>query len=85
MSRFIGDKYLIFTSIANVFYTDPGVRQGFTFKEFSIFGYFYGRWFNISLPLWIMEYNRQRAESFYRLRQELWELEKKWDEDEGSV
>ena len=75
--RFIGAKYLVYIIVTKMFYTRR-VRQGFTFKELRIFGCILGKWFRIHIPIWIMSYDRKKAEDFERLIQEIRELERKF-------
>ena len=76
--RFIGAKYLIYIIVTKMFFTKPGVRQGFTFKELVIFGCILGKWFRIPIPIWIVSYDRKKAEYFERLIQEINNLERKF-------
>jgi hypothetical protein len=76
--RFVGAKYLIYVAVVDTFYTRR-VRQGFTFKELRIFGCILGKWFRIHIPIWIMSYDRKKAEDFERLIQEINNLERKLD------
>jgi len=74
--RLLGDKYLVYVTVVNILYTRPGVRQGFTFKELRIFGCILGKWFSIHIPIWIVSYDRKKAEDFERLIHEIRELER---------
>jgi hypothetical protein len=76
--RFIGAKYLVYAAVVDTFFAKTGVRQGFTFKELRIFGCILGKWFRIHIPIWIMSYDRKKAEDFERLIQEIRELERKF-------
>lgn len=75
--RFIGAKYLVYVAVVDTFYTRR-VRQGFTFKELRIFGCILGKWFRIHIPIWIVSYDRKKAEDFERLIQEIRELERRF-------
>jgi hypothetical protein len=79
--RLLGDKYLVYVTVVNILYTRPGVRQGFTFKELRMFGCILGKWFRIHIPLWIVSYDRKKAEDFERRIQEIRELEKEFDNE----
>jgi hypothetical protein len=79
--RLIGAKYLVYAAVINMFFTRPGVRQGFTFKELVIFGCILGKWFRIPIPIWIVSYDRKKAEDFERLIQEINNLERKFDNE----
>jgi len=76
--RFIGAKYLVYVIVTKMFFTRPGVRQGFTFKELRMFGCILGKWFRIHIPLWIVSYDRKKAEDFERRIQEIRELERRF-------
>ena len=76
--RLLGDKYLVYVTVVNILYTRPGVRQGFTFKELRIFGCILGKWFRLHIPLWIVSYDRKKAEDFERRIQEIRELERRF-------
>jgi hypothetical protein len=75
--RLIGAKYLVYAAVVDTFYTRR-VRQGFTFKELRIFGCILGKWFRIHIPIWIMSYDRKKAEDFERRIQEIRELERRF-------
>jgi hypothetical protein len=67
--RLVGDRYLIYFTVVNIFHTRPTIRKGFTFKEFKVFGCILGKWFRISIPFWIVSYNRKKAEDLERFTQ----------------
>jgi hypothetical protein len=50
-----------FTRVVNVVYTEPGIRQGFVFKELAVYLFVFGKFISFRIPFWIVRYDKKQA------------------------
>lgn len=72
---------MIYYRISNVIHTDPGLLQGFTFKKFHLYLFFFRKFFSISIPFWILSYNKKQAQEIDQLYHKIKEMEQNGELD----